>query len=71
LRSKLSGIPTPNELIVIVASEFECVERECSQDGCTPAYLAAQRHLEVVRYLLEECGADVNANARDEVGEFD
>jgi hypothetical protein len=37
------------------------------QNGWTPAFLAACRHLEVVRYLLEKCGADVDADARDEV----
>jgi hypothetical protein len=61
-------VPTPSDLIVIVASELN-VECECSQDGWTSAYLAAWGHLDVVRYLLEECGADVNAN--DDVSEFD
>jgi ankyrin repeat protein len=40
------------------------------QVGYTPLHRASSNgHLEVVQYLIEECGADVNA--KDKVSEFD
>jgi hypothetical protein len=47
----------------IVASELNV----WNVSGCTPTYLAAYRHLEVVRYLLEQCGENVDVDARDKV----
>jgi ankyrin repeat protein len=40
------------------------------QSGWTPLHHASQNgHLEVVRYLIEKCGVDVNV--KDSVSEFD
>jgi hypothetical protein len=58
-------ISTPSDLIVIFTT-VECV----LQLGDTPIHLASSNgDLDVVRYLIEQCGADVHA--KDKVSEFD
>jgi hypothetical protein len=40
----------------------ECVECECSQNGDTPLHVASfEIHLDLVQFLVEQCGADVHA----------
>jgi ankyrin repeat protein len=61
--------PLDDTVQVIILQRFACPECAKFQDGWTPLHHAsAFGHLDVVRNLIEERGADVNA--KDKVSEF-